>query len=92
MGNLAFRNAWFSGGIEWNCGVVGHHPYTCSPLFIATLTGDEGTPVLRMYEFERIRCATYQIDFFGKSIRINENIFANSIKMVTVLSRLPQVG
>ncbi|HBN85909.1 MAG TPA: DUF5107 domain-containing protein, partial [Clostridiales bacterium] len=63
-GNLAFRNAWFSGGVEWNCGVVGHHPYTCSPLFTAKLTADDGTPVLRMYEFERIRRAVYQMDFF----------------------------
>ncbi len=63
-GNLAFRNAWFSGGIEWNCGVVGHHPFTCSQLFTARLTADDGTPVLRMYEFERIRRATYQMDFF----------------------------
>ena len=62
--NLAFRNAWFSGGVEWNCGVVGHHPFTCSPLFTARLTADDGTPVLRMYEFERIRCAVYQMDFF----------------------------
>jgi len=63
-GNLAFRNAWFSGGVEWNCGVIGHHPFTCSPLFTAKLTAEDGTPVLRMYEFERIRCATYQMDFF----------------------------
>ncbi len=64
LGNLAFRNAWFSGGVEWNCGVVGHHPFTCSQLFTARLTADDGTPVLRMYEFERIRRATYQMDFF----------------------------
>lgn len=63
-GNLAFRNAWFSGGVEWNCGVVGHSPFTCSQLFTATLKADDGTPVLRMYEFERIRCCTYQMDFF----------------------------
>lgn len=63
-GNLAFRNAWFSGGVEWNCGVIGHNPFTCAQLFTARLTSDDGTPVLRMYEFERIRCATYQMDFF----------------------------
>jgi tetratricopeptide (TPR) repeat protein len=64
LGNLAFRNAWFSGGVEWNCGVVGHHPFTCSQLFTAKLTDNDGTPVLRMYEYERIRCSTYQMDFF----------------------------
>jgi len=62
--NLAVRNAWFSGGIEWNCGMVGHHPYTCSQMFTAKLTADDGTPVLRMYQFERIRRAVYQMDFF----------------------------
>ena len=25
-GNLALRNAWVSGGIEWNFGYRGHHP------------------------------------------------------------------
>ncbi|MCZ7665985.1 MAG: DUF5107 domain-containing protein [Chloroflexi bacterium] len=24
--NLALRNAWFSGGIEWNIGAIGHSP------------------------------------------------------------------
>jgi tetratricopeptide (TPR) repeat protein len=62
--NLAFRNAWFSGGVEWNCGVVGHHPFTCSPLFTAVLTAEDNTKVLRMYEFERIRRCVYQMDFF----------------------------
>ena len=32
-GNLALRNAWFSGGVEWNMGIKGHNPLTCSPLF-----------------------------------------------------------
>ena len=32
-GNLALRNAWFSGGVEWNVGIKGHNPLTCSPLF-----------------------------------------------------------
>src|SRR5262245_35301092 len=25
--NLAMRNAWFSGGVEWNMGVVAHTPF-----------------------------------------------------------------
>ena len=62
--NLAIRNAWLSGGVEWNCGMVGHHPFTCSPLFTAKLSLEDGAPVLRMYEFERIRRAVYQMDFF----------------------------
>src|SRR5262245_17487213 len=27
--NLAIRNAWFSGGVEWNIGITGHSPLTC---------------------------------------------------------------
>ncbi len=60
---LATRNAWCSGGVEWNCGIFGHSPMTCSPLFAAKLTGKDGTPILRMYEYERVRGVVYQMDF-----------------------------
>lgn len=60
-GNLALRNAWFSGGVEWNMGIKGHNPLTCSPLFAQKLTDKTGEPMLRMYEFERIREAVYTI-------------------------------
>ena len=42
----------------------GHTPFTCSPVFAAKLSLKDGTPVLRMYEFERIRGVVYQMDFF----------------------------
>ncbi len=60
--NLATRNAWFSGGIEWNCGITGHSPYTCSTVYSEYLY-DGDTPIFRIYEFERVRKITYQIDF-----------------------------
>ncbi|MBR6747325.1 MAG: DUF5107 domain-containing protein [Clostridia bacterium] len=64
-GNLAARNAWTSGGVEWNCGPHGqHHPHTCAWLHTAQLKMDDGTPVLRMYQYERLRNVTYQMDFF----------------------------
>lgn len=63
-GNLAIRNAWFSGGVEWNIGVIGHTPYTCSPLFAARIALPDGTPALRLYEWERIRQVAYQIDAY----------------------------
>lgn len=67
--NLAVCNAWFSGGVEWNVGVIGHSPFTAAPLFTAVLE-TEGVPVLRMYEYERIRRVTYQMDFWlGESDR-----------------------
>jgi tetratricopeptide (TPR) repeat protein len=62
--NLAARDAWFSGGIEWNISIIGHCPFTCSPLFAAKLKLSDGTPVLRLYEWDRIRCLPFQMDFF----------------------------
>ncbi len=62
--NLAIRNAWMAGGVEWNCGMFGHHVHTCDPLFCAKTELEDGTPVLRMYEFERIRRVVVQMDFF----------------------------
>ena len=60
-GNLALRNAWFCGGVEWNMGIKGHNPLTCSQLFTEECEDDFGNPMLRMYEFERIREAVYSI-------------------------------
>ena len=51
--NLATRNAWFSGGVEWNLGIIGHTPFTASPLFTGSLEDEHGMPVLRMYEIGR---------------------------------------
>lgn len=59
-GNLALRNAWFSGGVEFNVGIKGHNPLTCSPMWCAVDKCDEGE-VLRLYEFERIRGVVYSI-------------------------------
>lgn len=62
--NLAIRNAWTSGGIEWNCGSFGHNVHTCDTMFTTTTELEDGTPVLRMYEYERIRQCVWQMDFF----------------------------
>ncbi|MFK0193232.1 DUF5107 domain-containing protein [Kitasatospora sp. NPDC090308] len=60
--NLALRGAWLAGGVEWNIGTIGHTPTTCEPLHAARLTRPDGTPVLRMWEYERIRGVVFQID------------------------------
>ena len=60
--NLAIRNAWFSGGVEWNIGTIGHCPFTCSPIFASRVVADDGTPVLRLCEWERIRGVPFQVD------------------------------
>lgn len=57
-GNLALRNAWFSGGVEWNVGIKGHNPLTCDTLFAQSIDGK----ILRMYEYERIRDVVYSIE------------------------------
>ena len=62
--NLALRNAWFSGGVEWNIGTIGHSPFTCAPLFAARVEGPDATPVLRLYEYERLRGVPFQIDAY----------------------------
>lgn len=63
-GNLALRNAWFSGGIEWNMGMPAHNPFTCSQPFFGVLQDPKRGPVLRMWEWEKLRCAPYQVDFW----------------------------
>lgn len=62
--NLAVRNAWTSGGVEWNMGFLGHGPFTCSLVNTARTQLEDGTPVLRFYYFERIRACITQMDIF----------------------------
>ncbi len=62
--NLALRNAWISGGVEWNTGQFGHALHTCSPVFAAKIRGPQGEPGLRLYDYERCKNHFWQIDFF----------------------------
>lgn len=62
--NIAMRNAWFSGGVEWNCGTPSHHPLTSDKMYGAEYISEDGSPALRLYAFERCRDITYQMDFF----------------------------
>ena len=60
--NLALRNAWVSGGVEWNIGIIGHHPYTVDHMFAEKLSLSDGTPVLRLYQYERVRRLVYRVE------------------------------
>ena len=60
--NLAIRDAWFSGGIEWNIGRLGHTTLTCEPLFAGVFNIQELT-VLRFWEFERQSRLFWRIEF-----------------------------
>lgn len=62
--NLALRNAWFSGGVEWNCGIIGHTPLTADDMCAETLALSDGTPVLRMFQYERVRHLFYRVEAF----------------------------
>ncbi|NLO83310.1 MAG: DUF5107 domain-containing protein [Clostridiales bacterium] len=60
--NLALRNAWVSGGVEWNIGIIGHTPFTVDRVFVEELELEDGTPVLRMYEYERVRRLIFRVE------------------------------
>ncbi|MDD3141084.1 MAG: DUF5107 domain-containing protein [Lachnospiraceae bacterium] len=62
-GNLAIRNAWFSGGIEWNIAQLGHTFTTCDDVFFATVKDGIECEFLRMYDYERTRGILWQVDF-----------------------------
>ena len=61
--NLAIRNAWTSGGIEWNFGSLGHTVFACDNVFAAVLKDAEGNDFLRIYEFERSKECLWQMGF-----------------------------
>ncbi len=61
--NVALRNAWFAGGVEWNVAVRGHAAHTCSPVFAADVRAADGSQALRLYEWDRFRGLLWQIDF-----------------------------
>lgn len=61
--NLALRNAWFSGGIEWNYPVFGHSMQTCSPVFAGVVKTSRGD-ILRIYEFDRLFETVWQVDIW----------------------------
>jgi tetratricopeptide (TPR) repeat protein len=62
--NLAIRDAWFAGGIEWNIGRLGHSVHTCAPVFAGTYRAPNGVEVFRIWEFERQTRLFWRIDFY----------------------------
>lgn len=56
--NLAIRNAWFAGGVEWNLGVTGHWGLTCEPVCAGVVDGG----VLRLWAHERLLGITWRLD------------------------------
>ena len=65
FGNLAIRNAWTAGGVEWNLGWMGHTPFTSDTVFCEKVTDAETcVPILRFYEYERKRGIFYEVDTY----------------------------
>ena len=62
IADLAIRRAWFSGGIEWNIGQLGHTFATCDDLFVAVMDTAEGQ-FLRCFEYERCKGLYWSVDF-----------------------------
>ena len=60
--NLALRNAWFAGGVEWNIGTIGHSATTASPVYAVRVERPDGSPALRLYEYERLRGLVFSVD------------------------------
>ncbi|MFE5543103.1 DUF5107 domain-containing protein [Streptomyces sp. NPDC056534] len=61
---FALNGAWFSGGVEWNIGATGHTTLSCSPLHAATVRAPDGGPMLRLWEWERLRDLPFQVDLW----------------------------
>ena len=60
--NVALCNAWVAGGIEWNCGRLGHHWLTSSPVFAGLVRGPGKEPGIRLWEFDRVNRVVWQVD------------------------------
>ncbi|MEU9339432.1 DUF5107 domain-containing protein [Streptomyces sp. NPDC048290] len=62
--NFALNGAWFSGGVEWNIGATGHTTLSCAPLHAARVSAPDGTEMLRLWEWERLRDLPFQVDLW----------------------------
>lgn len=61
-GNLALRQAWFAGGVEWNLGFTGHWPLTSSPVSAGRVPGPQDAEVLRLWAYERMLGLVWRLD------------------------------
>ncbi|MET7641231.1 DUF5107 domain-containing protein [Streptomyces sp. NPDC005438] len=62
--DFALNGAWYSGGIEWNIGATGHTTLSCAPVHAAVVTAPDGGPMLRLWEWERLRDTPFQVDLW----------------------------
>ena len=60
--NISQRGPWCSGGIEFNFGVIGHGPWTATPVSYFTRTNDDGSVSCFVSELELVTRATWQVE------------------------------
>ncbi|NED27457.1 DUF5107 domain-containing protein, partial [Streptomyces anulatus] len=61
---FALNGAWFSGGIEWNIGATGHTTLSCAPVHAALVPAPDGSTMVRLWEWERLRDLPFQVDLW----------------------------
>ena len=60
--NVAMRGPWWSGGIEYNFGIIGHGPYTSTPVDYAVRTNADGSVSCFVAVDELICRTSYQVE------------------------------
>ncbi len=60
--NVAMRGPWWSGGIEYNFGIIGHGPYTSSPVDFCVRTNIDGSASCFVAMTEFICRTAYQVE------------------------------
>lgn len=61
--NIALRDAWISGGIEWNIGRTGHTYHTSAPVFFQRCVDINDEIFVRMFEYDRCEGLCFSIEF-----------------------------
>lgn len=60
--NISQRGPWCSGGIEFNFGIIGHGPWTATPVSYFTRTNGDGSVSCFVSELELVTRATWQVE------------------------------
>ncbi len=60
----ALDGIWFAGGIAWPAGAAGHGALSGAPVHAATVPAPDGTPMIRLWEWERLHGLPVQVDLW----------------------------
>lgn len=60
--NISQRGPWCSGGIEFNFGIIGHGPWTATPVSYVTRTNADGSVSCFVSETELVTRTTWQVE------------------------------